>query len=344
MNLFKAPLRKSFSAPLLFLMPTLFFTACISHAADKQEDKKKKHDPALTELVEKANKLVEETGFGPGREYANCVRTAPKWMVKTLKGEQGGNIGYAKSKFTEFIDGMEKGLNWPEPEICHVPFTPESVIIDGKLDEKIWKKGAVFTGMYPFNKKEKTTTPLTKWYLSWDKKNLYVAYECEDRDLIAEERERDGAVYADDCVEIYVLPSRRNGVYWEIDMNLTGSIFDELMRKKQSGFGSIHVKGHDIEGLQVAFQLDGTLNDSSDKDQGYTCEVAIPFDQLPEYSRAKPAAGQELHFVMIRLNKTQKEQEDPEADPKFDFGAFSHQPVILWGHNIWNHGKMILTK
>ena len=58
----------------------------------------------------------------------------------------------------------------------------------------------------------------------------------------------------------------------------------------------------------------------------------MPFSQLPEYSRSQPAAGHQLRLMLVRLDKTGKDSHL----------VYSFQPLLNWGHNIWNHALMTL--
>ena len=62
---------------------------------------------------------------------------------------------------------------------------PSRITVDGKLDDKAWAAAAPATLLFPWDSqtgaKQKTT-----FRILWDDNYLYVAYDCEDRDIAAQ--------------------------------------------------------------------------------------------------------------------------------------------------------------
>ena len=56
-----------------------------------------------------------------------------------------------------------------------------------------------------------------------------------------------------------------------------------------------------------------------------------PFSQLPGYSRCGPSPGDTLNFMLVRLDRS-----------RGVLTAYAYQPLLGWGHNIWNHAQMEL--
>ena len=231
----------------------------------------------------------------PGREYANRLNSdeVARWL-HTMEVEREapkkefedavGNITYATQL-------AEAGTNWPTPPLVKVPHAAAPITIDGKLDDPAWTNAVTFTGLYRFNSREKLSSPATTWKILWDETYLYFAFDCADRDIVAPKRDRDDAVYADDCVEMFILPEFRFRTYWELVVSPGGDIFDSVDCKQADLWGAILDRSQDMKGLKYGIQVRGTLNKQDDVDQGYTIEVAVPFSELPGYSRAAPQAG-----------------------------------------------------
>ena len=63
------------------------------------------------------------------------------------------------------------------------------IVIDGKPDEKAWQAAPAIEFIFPWESqtgaKQKTTARLL-----WDDDHLYIAYECEDTDIVALHIER----------------------------------------------------------------------------------------------------------------------------------------------------------
>jgi hypothetical protein len=143
--------------------------------------------------------------------------------------------------------------------------------IDGTLDDAAWADAKPVTFVFPWEnqtgKKQKTTARLT-----WDNDNLYVAYECEDSDITATRTQRDEPTYMDDAVELFIGPTNVKNLYLGFEMNVRGALYDYLYP-----FPQRFIKNYNVQGIQIATAMRGTLNNSADQDQGWSLEVAIPW-------------------------------------------------------------------
>jgi hypothetical protein len=130
---------------------------------------------------------------------------------------------------------------------------------------------------------------------------------------------------------MFILPEFRFRTYWEIVIAPNGSVFDSVECKDVNKWGCNLDPPQNLTGMKHAQTVRGTLNQSDDEDEGYTVEVAVPFAELPGYSRCAPKARQRLHFMLVRLDRSNGQ-----------FKAYAFRPLQAWGHNIWNHAVMEL--
>jgi hypothetical protein len=289
------------------------------------------------ELAQQVEAAVAKAQGTPAQEMANMVTAdwqAP--MLKQLKGQAPAkekDLVAARDALGASLRILLKGPDWPVAKGLRIPRAAEPIKVDGKLDDAAWKQAAVWEGLYAFNEREKLAEPRTVWRATWDDEYLYFALECQDADVEAPVMKRDDHVYFHDCVEMFVLPDFRAGAYWEIVVSPSGSIFDALHAKKFKGWGAEGRPEETVRGMQVGCAVDGTLNQPGDTDRGYTIEVAVPFAELPGYARRKPVAGDTLHLMLVRLDENGGKVR-----------AYSFQPLLNWGHNIWNHAQIELAK
>jgi hypothetical protein len=293
-------------------------------------------DKALAARYDKALADAMDT---PARELANGLKAGwQKALVGVLKGEKRGNLARARKVIGENAAVLERGNRWPARRPCRAPRADQAPTIDGRLDDPAWKRAATFTGVYPFNHTRKLDEPNTIWKVTWDADYLYFGFRCADVDVNAPTMPRDDHVYFHDCVEMFLLPEPRTRAYWEIVVSPAGMVFDGLHAKKHTEFGCVPGAFEDLAGLKVGTRIDGTNRRHDDTDVGYCVEVAVPFKELPEYSRAEPAAGQTLSFIMVRLDK------NTTKDGKDEFKTYAHQPLMTWGHNVWSHAELKLIE
>jgi hypothetical protein len=156
----------------------------------------------------------------------------------------------------------------PTYEVHRAKIAP---IIDGHLNDAAWRAAEPVTFVFPWadqtGKKQKTVARLT-----WDNDNLYVAYECEDSDIIAVHTERDDPTYQDDAVELFIAPPGVKNLYVGLEMNARAVLYDYIY-----AFPQRILKNYDLRGVQLATSINGTLNVTGDQDQGWNLEVAIPW-------------------------------------------------------------------
>ena len=175
----------------------------------------------------------------------------------------------------------------------------QSLKIDGRSDEAAWQNASpmgdfVFTW---WNEGDGLRQP-TEARMLWDDNYLYVHFYCHDKDILATRTERDSDVYRDDCVEVFASPELEHPQnYFNLEMNALGTQLDNYRPQ-----GRNPETAWNPEGIRIAVEVDGTLNDTGDVDQGWSLEVAIPFKLfehvLPE---GRPQAGDRWRLNLNRL-------------------------------------------
>jgi hypothetical protein len=173
-----------------------------------------------------------------------------------------------------------------------------SLRIDGVLAESAWDKAAV-AGPFVRSLDGQPATAATEARLLWDDDNLYVAFQSEDRNVSGKFSKDDEPLYTSNVVEIFLNPSGDSSRYDEIEVAPTNALFD-------ASFTGGPRKGMDLAWASHALHavhVDGTLNDPSDVDRGWTVELAIPFKWLTGMDKPKPARGDRWKFNLYRLRQ-----------------------------------------
>lgn len=297
---------------------------------------------AYRELYDFVQEGLEAANGTPAQETANYLRN--QHWAESIEGLKEGKRPdpWPMKVIRRHTVAAFKHQDWPVPEDIQVPKAAKSIKIDGVLDDAAWKKAVSFHKSYPFNQKDAKEEDPATYKILWDDKYLYFAFDCVDRDLIAPEMDRDDPVFSHDCVEMFILPDFRYRTYWELVIDPNGGIYDSIQCKHWFKWGHTPKKSETMKGLKIGIKLRGTLNHSDDKDQGYTVEIAVPFDQLPGYTRSAPAVGQELNLMLVRLDKTRLDEQKDDGSIKYKHEALAFQPLLSWGHNIWNYAKIQL--
>lgn len=168
----------------------------------------------------------------------------------------------------------------PTPRSIDAPRASSAILIDGRLDEESWAE-APWTEDFVDIRGAGWPEPAwrTRAKLLWDDSYLYIAALLEEPHLWATLTSRDDIIYRDHDFEVFLDPDGDGLAYYELEINALGTEFDLFLDKPYSKGGKAHIPW-DMPGLRTAVYLDGTLNDASDVDRGWSVEIAIPWSDL----------------------------------------------------------------
>ena len=193
------------------------------------------------------------------------------------------------------------GQRLPRRYVCHRAAGP--IVVDGRLDEPAWTV-APWTEQFRDIEGDKKPKPrlATRAKMLWDDTYLYIAAELEEPHVWATLKQHDEIVFRDNDFEIFIDPDGDCREYYEIEINALNTIFDLfLVRTYIDGGPALH--GWDCKGLKSAVFVDGTLNDPSDTDRGWSVEFAIPWTSLAEAAHrpAPPRDGDTWRMNFSRV-------------------------------------------
>ncbi|MBN2356181.1 carbohydrate-binding family 9-like protein [candidate division KSB1 bacterium] len=252
-------------------------------------------------------------------------------------------------------DSLAGDSLFPQPQI---PFAPKTYVcyrtteppaIDGALHETSWQQ-CPWTD--DFIDIEGQLKPLpryrTRAKMLWDVEYFYIAAELQEPDVWATLMQRDTVIFYDNDFEVFIDPDGDTHQYYELEINAKNTVWDLLLIKPYRDGGPA-VNGWDIQGLKTAVAVQGTLNDPSDKDRGWTVEMALPWKVLKEcaHRATPPESGDQWRINFSRV-QWQIEKKDgryrkiinPQTGKSFpeDNWAWSPQGLInmhypeMWGY------------
>ena len=167
----------------------------------------------------------------------------------------------------------------PPPTEVLAVYADLPIAVDGRLDEAVWKDAPAYALGLCADRVTAGDTLIEggRVRFAWNEEYLYMAVEFDDSDVVAEGVE-DGEHHSNlgDLAELFLWPEDRSW-YWELYATPHGRqssfFFPGPGRMLPSTFGN-HVA------LKIAAQVQGTLNDWSDRDHGWTAEMAVPVEAL----------------------------------------------------------------
>ena len=173
-------------------------------------------------------------------------------------------------------NGKRKPADLPSQYVVKVPFFVQPPTIDGRLDNPIWKNGAVLERFFQFEPQEGASpSEKTVAYVGYDRKNLFIAVLCFDsrpREIRASLAQRD-KFQGDDEITIYLDTFNDKKRAFVFKANPCGvqsdGVYSEITRRDRGGWE------------KVDYNWDTFFNTAAQiEDWGYALEMAIPFKSL----------------------------------------------------------------
>lgn len=156
--------------------------------------------------------------------------------------------------------------------------TSSPITIDGKIDDAEWSAIEWSADFVRLRGEEKPALR-TRAKLCFDEKFLYVAAEMSDPDIRATFRDRDAKLYTETAVEIFIDPDGDGKDYVELQINPHNATLDLRMSKPYTDGGKADF-AFTLHDLRTAVAVRGTINDSTDRDECWTAELAIPIGEI----------------------------------------------------------------
>lgn len=231
----------------------------------------------------------------------------------------------------------------------------QPVKVDGRLDEPFWRQAPasprfkdIITGG--------STLHDTRVTVVWDDENLYLGYRVEEPFVRASFTNHNAPIWQENDVEFFIAG---RDAYFEFEINALNTTYEmlfiwedayeaggfsaapEFARAQLKPFNGVgfttHPRGQRLRhpdwpfpGLRTGVFVDGTLNDDSDRDRGWTVELAFPWRGMKWLAKADrrplpPQHENEWRMDFSRFNQYK------EAPPAKDSGGW-----VLTRHGVWD--------
>ena len=170
---------------------------------------------------------------------------------------------------------------------------PETIRLDGVLDEAVWRSAAAGPMMFAQNFRRspdvadfpellaKADRPTGFVQAAWDDRYLYLAIRLLDGDVCSDAVEEQQHNYRmGDTAEIFLKPENA-AWFWEFHVTPGGlrSVFFYPGRGRRVMPSTLPEK-MPVPGFRVAVRIDGTFNNWHDTDRSWTIEMALPREEL----------------------------------------------------------------
>ncbi len=190
-----------------------------------------------------------------------------------------------------------------------------SIVIDGDVKKEVWKN-ARWSRRFVDLVTAGTALYNTRSAILWNDTHLYLAFYAEERFVEAKLTKRGDIIFLENDLELFI---DGGDCYYEFEVNALNTVYEVFFiwkdaytkgskfdipvfdvhqsdaytfggnddRADASFWKGTHPRGirwafpnYEMPGLQSAVKIDGTLNDNSDIDEGWSLEIAIPWKSL----------------------------------------------------------------
>lgn len=235
----------------------------------------------------------------------------------------------------------------PRGYVCGRTTTP--IVVDGRLDDSGWSVAPWTEDFVDIEADLKPKPRLrTRAKLLWDDNYLYIAAELSDPHVQGTVTEHDAVIFQDNDFEVFIDPNSDNHHYYELELNARNTTWDLYLPRPYKDGGSAD-NSFELIGLKTATHVDGTINDPTDTDKGWSVEIAIPWKAIPHRdSLVAPRNGDRWRIDFSRVEwqfKIVNGKYEKVPNTKEDNWVWSPQGIVdmhrpeRWGYVLFSDEK-----
>ncbi|HVG28590.1 MAG TPA: DUF5916 domain-containing protein [Pyrinomonadaceae bacterium] len=228
------------------------------------------------------------TPVAPASQTGDPANPAPSAPATSDSSTTREAVGAAK---TVASAGGRHTVNLPpeKSQPVRLPRFDKAPVIDGKLDDEVWKRAAVFKDFYQTEPGDNIAPSRpTEAFIGYDSHHLYLAFHCYDdpSQVRARVAKRDG-IFDDDYVVAFIDTFHDQRKAYELDFNPLGIQADAIYSDSN---------GEDFS-FDLVMESKGTITAD-----GYVVEAAIPFKSFRYEAGKDKVWGLQLFRRIKRFN------------------------------------------
>lgn len=183
-------------------------------------------------------------------------------------------------------------------------YSEKPVIVDGNLDDPVWKEAPVYELSLSKDEEGKGKNLQEKGYvqIAWDENYLYIGVKFYDSDIVQEsDKNQEHHYRTGDLVEIFLKPENSTW-YWEIygTPSEKKTVF-WFPGRGRLGLPSCFEPEINLNEISVSAEIKWSLNNWKDRDDYWTLEMGIPVEELTKYGD-KFGPGSQWRVLIARYN------------------------------------------
>jgi hypothetical protein len=170
--------------------------------------------------------------------------------------------------------------------------------IDGKLDDAVWANAPRFPDLV-MNLDGNKAPFKTEARMLYDDNFLYVAFRSLDDNIWATLKKRDEHLWDEEVVEVFVQADPHQTSYIELEVNPLGTMLDIYLLDIRK---PLRYESWNSQKLEWGVHVDGTV-DGKNGDHQWTCEIALPFEDVVTAKNLPPQPGDRWRLNLHRVEQ-----------------------------------------
>jgi hypothetical protein len=170
--------------------------------------------------------------------------------------------------------------------------------VDGQLTERAWQETAG-SGAFVNNRDGSPSKIPTEARVLYDDTYLYFGFRSVDKNIWATMKRRDEHLWLEEVVEVFLHANSKIPNYIELEINPLGTMLDIYLLDTRK---PLHYESWNSEKLRWAVHVDGTI-DGKEGDREWTCEIALPFEDVATATHLPPKPGDRWRMNLYRVEQ-----------------------------------------
>lgn len=182
--------------------------------------------------------------------------------------------------------------------VYEVARVSQPIKIDGRLDDPAWVE-APMVGDFVNNGDGSSTNLKTDARVLYDDNFIYFSFRAVDKNIWATFKQRDQHLWLEEVVEVFVQANPVVPNYIELEVNPLGTMLDIYLIDTRK---PLHYESWNSEKLQWGVQVAGMV-DGKDGDREWTCEMALPIEDVATAPHRPPEPGDRWRMNLFRVER-----------------------------------------
>ncbi|MFN2414171.1 MAG: carbohydrate-binding family 9-like protein [Pyrinomonadaceae bacterium] len=184
----------------------------------------------------------------------------------------------------------------PTPPTYEVLRASSPIKVDGRLDEAAWG-AAKPVGPFVRNRDGAAAPVETEAKVLYDERFLYFSFRVGDENVWATMRRRDQHLWHEEVVEVFLQADPRVPNYIELEVNPLGTLLDIYLLDRRK---NLPYESWNSAGVRWAVRVEGKV-DGRPGDRGWTCEIALPLEDVATAPHLPPRPGDRWRTNLYRV-------------------------------------------